>query len=114
MKKKIFILFVLATISSVCFAESVKYRYAFISERSIVIADVKEKLPDEKLNDMCLSLNTKQERFIGESGFKNIHSYFYSGKVPFIYVDYTKDKNNPDMIYIDTWDDVIAYVRGTK
>jgi len=50
---------------------------------------------------MCLSLNTKQERFIGESGFKNIRSYFYSGKVPFIYVDYTKDKNNPDMIYID-------------
>ncbi|MGP1520405.1 MAG: hypothetical protein ACTTIZ_02695 [Treponema sp.] len=48
------------------------------------------------------------------SGFKRIKSYFYSGRVPFIYIDYTKNKDDPETIYIDTWNDVIAYIRGKK
>lgn len=114
MKKKLFISFILAVLCSVCFAQTAKYRYAFITEQAVSIVDLKEKLPDEKLSDMVLSLNTNQERFIAESGFKRIKSYFYSGRVPFIYIDYTKNKDDPETIYIDTWNDVIAYVRGKK
>ena len=111
MKKKLFLSLMLAVLCSISFAETAKYRYAFITEQAVTIVDLKEKLPDEKLNSSVLSLNTKQERFIAESGFRNISSFFYSRQVPFIYVDYTK---NTDMIYIDAWEDVIAYVRGKK
>lgn len=32
----------------------------------------------------------------------------------FVYADYTKNPEDPDMCFIDTWDDLIAYIRGTK
>lgn len=69
---------------------------------------------DELLNDKCLSVNTKREQMEVEYGVNNIKSYFYSGQIIFMYVDYTKDFNNPDMNYIDTWDDLISYIRRTK
>ncbi|MGI5058019.1 hypothetical protein [Treponema pectinovorum] len=96
-----------------CFAKKTVYRYAIIGEQSCIIVDYSEKIPEERLSTSLLSLNTKEERFIGEAGFKEVRSFFYQG-FPFIYADATKDENNPDMTYIDTWDDVIAYVRGKK
>ena len=44
-----------------------------------------------KLSNSVLSLNSAQDRYVAESGFKNIKSYFYSGVVAFIYIDYTKN-----------------------
>ena len=116
MKKNFLILFALMSLCSICFAQSAKYRYAFITERSVVIADFKDKLPEEKLASsypMILPLNTKEERFQAESGIRNVESFFYSG-TPFIYADYTRDSENPDLSYIDTWSDVMSYVRGKK
>ena len=113
MKQKIFIVLLLVTLTSICFAQTTKYRYAIASEQSLMIVDLKEKIPEENLNDTIIPMNTKQERFIAESGLKNLQSFFYSG-VSFIYADYTKNPDDPDMSYIDTWSDVIAYVRGTK
>lgn len=118
MKKKICVVFSLVLACSLCFAQASKYRYAIITNDSVMIADRKEQFTGEQLDNLAYSgyqvypLNTKEERFIGESGFRNIKSYFYS--VPFVYVDYTKNPDNPDMTYIDSWDDVMAYVRGKK
>ena len=69
MKKKLFISFILAVLCSVCFAQTAKYRYAFITEQAVSIVDLKEKLPDEKLSIIVLSLNTNQERFIADEWF---------------------------------------------
>ncbi len=116
--KKLFIVFGLALFYSLfCFAEEnkqEKYRYVMITDQALMIADFSAKLPDEILNDKCLSVNTKKEQMEVEYGVKNIQSYFYSGQVMFLYVDYTQDLENPDMSYIDTWDDLIAYIRGKK
>mgnify|MGYP003425777706 FL=1 len=116
--KKLFIILGLVLFCSVfCFAEEnkeEKYRYVMISDQAFMVADFSAKLPDEVLNDKCLSVNTKREQMEVEYGVKNIQSYFYSGQVIFLYVDYTKDINNPDMSYIDTWDDLISYIRRIK
>lgn len=116
MKKNFLILFALLGLGSICFAQSTKYRYAFITESSIIIADLKDELPEERVAagyPMVLPLNTSDERFRAESGIRKVESFFYSG-TPFIYADYTKDPEKPDMSYIDSWTDVMAYVRGKK
>lgn len=116
MKKNFLVLFALLGLGSICFAQSTKYRYAFITESSIIIADLKDELPEERVAagyPRILPLNTSNERFKAESGIRNVESFFYSG-TPFIYADYTKDPENPDMSYIDSWTDVMAYVRGKK
>ena len=113
MKRKICFVFLLLFVAIYSFSESVKYRYAFVDDNSVAILDVLDKIPEEKLNDSVIPMNTKQERFIAESGFRNFRSYFYQG-FPFFYIDYTKNKDDPDMKYIESWDEVMAYVRGTK
>ena len=117
MKKKLFVLLGLlvgAALSSVCFAE--KWRYALIqeAENRIVIADFAQKLPDENINDNIKPLNTKNERFIAESGFKNISDFYYSGQISLIYMNCLKDINNPELSYIDSWSEFMAYVRGNR
>ena len=116
MKQKLLVLLVLACLCSLCFGQSSKFRYVYITEKTVIIADINEELPKEKLESgypMILPLNTKDERFRAESGIRNVESFFYSG-TPFIYADYTKNPENPDMRYIDTWNDVLSYVRGKK
>lgn len=113
--KKLFVLVVFSVLcSAMCFAESGKYRYIMINDQSLMIADFAAQLPEEVLSNKCLSVNTKRERMEVEYGMKSIQSYFYSGEVKFFYVDYSKGIDDPDMNFIDTWDDVIAYIRGTK
>ena len=73
-----------------------------IFDQAFMVADFSAKLPDEVLNDKCLNVNTKREQMEVEYGVKNNQSYFYSGQIIFMYVDYTKVFNNPDMSYIDT------------
>lgn len=114
--KKITLLILLILCSFLCFAQTEnKYRYLLILDQGIIIADYGTQIPDENLSDRVLSLNTKKERMEVEAGVKNIKNYFYMTDGPlFIYSDYSKDINNPDMCYIDTWDDFIAYIRGLK
>ena len=113
--KKLFVLLGLVLFCSVfCFAEETKYRYVMITDQAFMVADFPGKLPDETLSDSCFSVNTKREQMEMEYGVKNIKSDFYSGAVMFIYVDYTKDFENPDMSFIDKWDDLLAYIRGEK
>ena len=64
MKKKIFIVLLLVTLTSICFAQTTKYRYAIASEQSLMIVDLKEKIPEENLNDTIIPMNTKH--------FKNV------------------------------------------
>lgn len=45
---------------------------------------------------------------------RNVQSFFYSGEILFMYGDYTENPDDPDMCFIDTWSDLIAYIRGTK
>ncbi|MBO4319522.1 MAG: hypothetical protein J5857_03540 [Treponema sp.] len=73
MKKRFLVLFVLACLCSVCFGQTSKFRYVYITEKAVVIADLKEELPKEKLESgypMILPLNTKDERFRAESGIR--------------------------------------------
>ena len=109
-------MFALLGLCSIRFAQSAKYRYVIITESSVIIADLKDEFPEERLTaryPMVLQLNTSDERFRAESGIRKVESFFYSG-TPFIYADYTKDPENPNMSYIDSWADVMAYVQGKK
>ncbi|MEE3409878.1 MAG: hypothetical protein VZQ47_00730 [Treponema sp.] len=117
MKKKLLVLLALAVglaLSTECFAQ--KYRYAVIQEADnrILIADFANPIPDENLTESIRPLNTKKERFAAESGFNNISSFYYSGQLSLVYVDYSKDPDDPDMSYIDSWGEFMSYVRGTK
>lgn len=112
--KKLFVVFGFLFCSVFCFAAGEKYRYIMITEQAFMITDLPAALPEEVLNDKCISVNTKHERLQAEAGVRNIEHFFYSGGGMFIYVDYTKNAADPDMSYIDTWSDVLAYVRGTK
>ncbi len=116
--KKLFLLFGFALFCSVfCFTEENKeerYRYVMITDQALMVADFSAKLPEEVLDNKCLSVNTKKEQMEVEYAVKSVQSYFYSGQVMFLYVDYTQDFENPDMCYIDTWNDLISYIRGKK
>ena len=117
MKKKLFVLLGLlvgAALSSVCFAE--RYRYALIqeAENRVLIIDYANKIPEENLSNTLMPLNTKKERFVAESGFRNISDYYYSGEIALIYLDCTKNVDDPDMEFIDSWGEFMSYVRGNR
>ncbi|MGN0739020.1 MAG: hypothetical protein ACI4LX_02490 [Treponema sp.] len=114
MKKHICSLIIFLTVCVFStYAKSNKFRYAFISNQSIVIGDFAEKLADEKVNGTTvLSLNSDKEIFIAESGFNNVKSYYYAGQVQLIYADYRKDINNPSLKYISSWSEFMKYVHG--
>ncbi|WP_296329888.1 hypothetical protein [uncultured Treponema sp.] len=114
MKKKVISFFVLVACCTLCFAQARKYRYMNVNNSGVVIMDFAKEIPKENLSDTLLALNTKEERFIAESGVRRLEPHFYSGRAQFMYADATKDPNNPDMKFIDSWSDVLAYVRGTK
>ncbi len=114
MKKRVCIILLLISVASICFAQTAKYRYASVTEKCVMICDFKEEFTDEKLkNPFIIPLNTKLERLPAESTFRNFQSLFYSD-ILFVYADFTKNVNDPDFLYIDSWSDVIEYVRGTK
>ena len=114
MKKFFLLIGFILFCSMLCFAEEEKYRYLMITDNAIMIADFPIPMPDEMLSDKFLSVNTKREQMEVEYGLKNVQSYFYSGELVFVYADYTEDLEHPDMSYIDTWNDIIAYIRGNK
>ena len=113
--KKIFALVGFVLFCSIfCFAETEKFRYVMITDQALMVVDLPKQLPEEALNDKCFSANTKKERMSVEYGVNKIKSYYYSGAFMLVYADYSKDMENPDMNYIDSWDELIAYIRGTK
>lgn len=60
------------------------------------------------------SLNSKKDRFTMEAGLKNVQSYYYIGALQPVFVDYTKDANDPDMKFLDSWEEVLKYIRWEK
>lgn len=114
MKKLFFAGIILILSTALCFAESMKYRYCIATETSLLICDFSEPVPKENLSDTVYSLNTKMERLEVEAIMRNVQSFFYSGEILFMYGDYTENPDDPDMCFIDTWSDLIAYIRGTK
>lgn len=100
---------------SLSFAVAEKYRYGKIDRENnaIIILDMPEKLPDETLGGPFLfPLNTASERFVAESGFKEIENFYYMGQFSLIYADTTKGET--DIKYIDSWGEFMNYVRGKK
>lgn len=112
MKKRFLFLLFFSICLFFCFAEETKYRYVFFTNSAIMIADMAVEIPKEKLNDKIIPMNTSTERLAAEGGFRNMKYLFYDDEAAFYYADYTKDHKNPDIKYIYTWDELMAYVRG--
>ena len=100
-----------------------KYRYYMLSQSNpnsamFLIMQTSEELPEEKVKNLENAgggaLNTKQDRFVAEAGLKNVQSYYYMGALQPVFVDYTKDASDPDMKFIDSWEELLKYIRWEK
>ncbi len=58
--------------------------------------------------------NTSEEKFIAESGVQNIKYFYDLGYLTLLYIDFTKDKENPEYNYINNWQELIEYIRGIR
>ena len=102
------------------FAED--YRYYMIRETSsgtaFLIMQSKEKFSDEQIKNLEAygggSLNTKQDRLNAEAGIRNIKPYYQMGAFQPVFLDYTKNPDDPDMKYIDSWEEFLKYIRWEK
>ena len=114
----LFFAFIMAT---AVFAENYRY-YAFQKSGSsnilFVIMQTKEKLTDEQSENLEAAgggaLNTKQERLAAELGLDKSKSYYYMGILQPVFIDYTQDENDPDMKFLDSWEETMKYVRWEK
>ena len=123
MKKRILLLMVFALLMvGALFAED--YRYYMIRELPsssvpvFMIIQDKEKLSDEQMKKIESygggSLNTKQDRIDAEAGVRNIKPYYEMGSLRSIFLDYTKNPDDPDMKYIDSFEELLKYIRWEK
>lgn len=120
---KRFFLSMLTAFVMVCSVSAEKYRYYMLSQSNpnsamFLIMQTSEKLPEEKVKNLENAgggaLNTKQDRFAAEAGLKNVQSYYYMGALQPVFVDYTKDASDPDMKFIDSWEELLKYIRWEK
>lgn len=102
MRKLFFVGIILILGTTLCLAESVKYRYCIATETSLMIGDFNEPFPEEKLSNTFYSLNTQMERLNMESRMRNLKSFFYSGEIMFVYADYTKNPEDPETCALST------------
>ena len=83
-----------------------------------LIMQTTEKFSDEQVKNLEAmgggSLNSKKDRFAMEAGLKNVQSYYYMGTLQPVFVDYTKDANDPDMKFLDSWEEVLAPISSFK
>ena len=114
MKRNIILVGLVLFCSILCFAETEKFRYVMITDEALMVVDFPKQLPDESLSNKCFSANTKKERMSVEYGLNKVKSYYYAGAFMLVYADYTKNPESPDMNYIDSWEELISYIRGTK
>ena len=122
MKKRIILMIVFALlIAGSLFAE--KYRYCMLKQNGsnsvlFLIMQTTEKLSDDQVKNLKAtgggSLNSKQDRFAMEAGLKNVKSYYYSGALQPVFLDYTKNPDDPDMKFLDSWEEVLQYIRWQK
>lgn len=117
LKKSALIFFVFFMMSGFLFAQ--KYRYVAVMANSstnacISVMDYPEKVAEEKLNELFFAANTSEEKFIAESGVQNIKYFYDLGYLTLLYVDFTKDKENPEYYYINNWQELIEYIRGKR
>ena len=113
--KKIILLFTILTIMCLnCFSQAKKYRYIMqggSGETAIVsVVETSKKL--EKLPPQWIDLNTQQGRLSAEGACRNIKRFYDAGYVILTFSDMTKDENNPEISYIDSWEELMMYVRG--
>lgn len=122
MTKRFFLSMIIAFVM-VCSVSAEKYRYYMLSQSNpnsamFLIMQTSEKLPEEKVKNLENAgggaLNTKQDRFAAEAGLKNVQSYYYMGALQPVFVDYTKDASDPDMKFIDSWEELLKYIRWEK
>ena len=122
MKKRIILIMVFALLmAGSLFAET--YRYCMLKENGsnnvlFLIMQTTEKLSDEQVKNLKGmgggSLNSKKDRFAMEAGLKNVQSYYYMGALQPVFVDYTKNPNDPDMKFLDSWEEVLKFIRWEK
>ena len=122
MKKRIILIMVFALLmAGSLFAET--YRYCMLKENGsnsvlFLIMQTTEKFSDEQVKNLEAigggSLNSKKDRFAMEAGLKNVQSYYYMGALQPVFVDYTKDANDPDMKFLDSWEEVLAPISSFK
>lgn len=96
-----------------------KFRYVAVLSASstnacISVMDYPEKVAEEKLNEFFFAANTNEEKFIAESGVQNVKYFYDLGYLTLLYVDFTKDKENPEYNYINNWQELIEYIRGKR
>ncbi len=114
------IFFVLMLVSSV-FAE--KYRYYWVKETGyddayFIVMQLPEELSEERLKSLDNvgggELNTKKGRLIAEAGLNNIQDYYWAGMVQLVFLDYADVNKEPDMSFINSWGELLEYIRWEK
>lgn len=97
------------------------YRYCMIQQNGqerafIVVLQTKEKLTEEQEKNLTGGgpLNTKEDRFVMEAGLKSVQSYYYMGALQPVFIDYTKNAEDPDYKFIDSWEELLKYIRWEK
>ena len=114
--KKFFCLLLLFLLMMPVVSET--YRYLIVKEEaggrgSVGIMDLAEKLSEQVMNENgAIPINTAQERYIAESGLRNIEDFYWRGLVSMVYVDATTDDG--DIQFISSWYELLQYVRGEK
>ena len=91
------------------------YRYLIVKDEaggrgSIAVLDT----PEEVDSPEVIPCNNAYERYIAESGLRNVEDYYYRGLVSMMYLDASDTNKDPDIQFISSWTELLQYVRGEK
>ena len=117
--KKITTILLLSLIATFClFAESSKKKWRYLSVTDsgrggcLCVVDSPEKA--ENTSPTFIPVNNEKERFIAMGGLRNVESQYYYGNVSRMYMDLTKNAEDPEIKVIYSWDELLQYVKGQK
>ena len=116
MRKVMLVFTILAIVCMSCFSQEKKYRYIMQggSGDTAVVSVVEMNHKLEKLPYKWFDLNTQQGRLSAEGACRNIKRFYDAGYVILMFSDMTKDEENPEISYIDSWEELMMYVRGRR
>lgn len=94
--------------------KSYRYIVQTSSGDSAIISIIEAAREPDNLQPNWIDLNTPKGRLSAEGACRNVKRFYDAGFITLMYSDFTKNENDPEVSYIDSWEELMMYVRGKK
>jgi len=95
-------------------ARTYRYIVQTSSGNTPIVSVINAAREPDNLPSNWIDLNTPKGRLSAEGACRNVKRFYDAGLILLTYSDFSKNENDPEVSYIDSWEELMLYVRGKK